>query len=43
MPYVVPPRCLVDILRCGVYGTSAMAYQEKYDVKEIYAGAVAEG
>jgi hypothetical protein len=24
----VPPRCLYDILRCGVYGTFAMAYHE---------------
>jgi hypothetical protein len=28
IPYVVPPRCLDDILRCGVYGTFAMAYHE---------------
>jgi hypothetical protein len=26
IPYVVPPRCLDDILRCGVYGTFALAY-----------------
>jgi hypothetical protein len=25
---VVPPRCLDDILRCGVYGKFAMAYHE---------------
>jgi hypothetical protein len=24
----VPPRCLDDILRCGVYDTFAMAYHE---------------
>jgi hypothetical protein len=26
--YVVSPRCLDDILRCGVYGTFAVAYHE---------------
>jgi hypothetical protein len=32
--YVVPPRCLYDLLRCGVYGTFAMAYLETWQQAE---------
>jgi hypothetical protein len=42
IPNVAPSHCLDDILRCGAYGTLAMAYHEINIATSKHQGTVLE-